>query len=82
MPSTLYFFATFPASFEPACSMVVFPLNPLINSILIKPPDPSNPDRRDPALGGVLADCDSMELEILGEFLSGHDLWHLVGLQL
>ena len=52
--------------------------DPLINGLLVKPPDPSNPNRWDPAVTGILADGDFMKLEIFGEFLSSHDLGHLV----
>ena len=50
--------------------------NPLIDRIFIKPPDSSNANGRDPALDGVLADGDFMELEVLGDFFGGHDLGH------
>jgi len=50
----------------------------LINRIFVKPPDPFNADRRDSPFSSKLADSDFVELEILGEFLSGHDLRHLV----
>jgi len=52
--------------------------NPLINSFLVEPPNPSNADRGDPAFSSVLADGDFMELEVLGDFFCGHDLRHLV----
>jgi hypothetical protein len=55
--------------------------NPFINGILVKPPDPSNADRGDPAFRSILADGDFMELEVLGEFLSGHNVGHELGLQ-
>ena len=56
--------------------------NPLIDSILVKPPDPPDTNGRDLALDGVLADGDFMELEILGDFFRGHDLRHGFDLQL
>ena len=57
-----------------APSFVLIPSNPFVDRILIKPPNSPNPNGRNLPLSGVLADGDFMELEILGEFLCGHDL--------
>ena len=56
--------------------LVLTPGNPLIDSILVKPPDPPDTDRRDFSFGGVLANGDFVELEILGHFLGSHYLGH------
>ena len=55
--------------------------NPGVNRLLIKPPDPRDPDSGNFPLGGIIADSDFMELELFGEFLGGHHLSHRLGLQ-
>jgi hypothetical protein len=62
-------------------ALVLTPANPRINGLLVETPDPTDPDSRNFPLGGVLANGDFVEPEILGDFLGGHYLGHRVGLQ-
>jgi len=57
------------------------PTNPRINCFLIKPANPPDPDSGDFPLGGVLANGDFVEPEILGDFLGVHYLGHGLCLQ-
>jgi hypothetical protein len=50
--------------------------NQLINGLLVKPPDPADPDRRDLPFSGVFADGDFVELQVLRYFPGRHDLGH------
>ena len=61
--------------------VVLTPRNPPTDGLLIEPPDPPDANGGDLTLSGILTDGDLVELEILGEFICGHDLGHEADIQ-
>jgi hypothetical protein len=55
-----------------ASSLILITCNRLINGIIVKQPNPSDPDNRNFTFGGILADCGIFEPEICGEVGYGH----------
>ena len=60
------FSPAFPFGFSVSLLLGFTRTDPIINDILIEPPDSSNPGSRDDTLGGIFTDGDLVEFQVAG----------------